>query len=136
MITIQQLTDSDLLQVYTTSCRAIALAKAKGRMYATDGQSLTLEQLQLDNDHIMREVNNRLSFHYKWEIDKINHSTQPAHGIKPGNVYKHTRMGAAKIQVVEAGTNEFSCRLYVSNFYLCRVILKQATILEHFSRLS
>jgi hypothetical protein len=137
MIIIQQITDSQLLQVYTNNCRAIEIARRCGKITATDGESVSLEQLQLDQDHIMREVNNRLSFDYKWEIDKIKSPpANPSQGIKPGNMYKHLLMAKVQIQIVEDDYNQWSCRLYVANFYLCRVILKQSTILEHFSRLS
>lgn len=135
MILIQQLTDSDLLQVYTTSCRALALAKQQGSaIYSTDGQHVPLEELQLDHDQIMREVNRRLP--YRWDVNHIINRTPPTHGIKPGNVYKHVLMPKVQIQIVEDDNNQYSCRLYAHSFYLCRVILKQSTILEHFSRLS
>lgn len=134
MLLVSQLTDADLLEVYTNSCRAMALAKRTGHIYATDGEALNLEQLQLDHDQIMREVNRRLP--YRWDLPAIQHRQPPTHGIKPGNVYKHNRMAIVQIQVLEDQGAHYNCRLYVASFYLCRVILKQSIILEHFSRLS
>lgn len=133
MIIVNKLSDSDLLEVYATSCRAIALAKQKGNAIYSDGQYIPLEELQLDHDQIMREVNRRLP--YQWDYSFINNPTPPTHGIKPGNVYKHMKMGTVQIQIVEDDNNQYSCRLYVANFYICRVILKQSTILEHFTKL-
>ena len=137
MITIHSLTDAELLNVYQTSCRAIALARQPhSAIYSTDGQHVPLEDLILDNDRIMREVKNRLPLSYQWEIEQIKTPPPPLHGIKPGNVYKHVRFGIVHVMVVADEGTEYNCRLYVQNFYICRILLKQSTLLQHFSRLT
>jgi hypothetical protein len=134
-ILINTCTDEQLLDLYKNSCQAIEIAKRTGKgVYATDGESIALEQLQLDNDMLMREVNHRLPVSYKWEIDKLAHG-QPEYKVAAGNRYRHTLVHALVLHVAERDGNEHSCRMYVVGKYCCRIIIKESTLLKHFTKI-
>jgi hypothetical protein len=134
-ILINTCSDRELLDIYANSCRAIEIAKRTGRnITATDGESIPLDQLQKDNDMILREVTYRLPVSYKWEIEKLTHG-QPDYKVAGGDRYRHTLVHALVLQVVERDGSEHSCRLFVLGKYCCRIIIKESTLLKHFTKI-
>jgi hypothetical protein len=135
MILIRNLTDAELLAIYQKSCKAISMCiKLKQPITATDGEQVTLEQLQQDHDQIMRHINSRLPIAYKWELDTLT-QTRNKYTVQPGNRYRHVTVKALTLQVVERNANEHNCRLYVLGYYCCRIIIKESTLLHHFTKL-
>lgn len=129
-IFINDVSDKYLLDLFSNSCRHIVLAK-RGRHH------MELEQLQLDNDHIMREVDRRLPASYRWQIEKIAfEQTTPEKDIRPGNRYKHNTLGMFQLQIVDTVDYNgpiFTVRAFIGRHYLCRILVKQATILAQFT---
>lgn len=135
MIIIRNLTDAELLAIYQKSCKAISLCiKHKQPITATDGEQVTLEQLQQDHDQIMRCIDQRLPSKYRWFIED---QTEPRnkYKVQPGNRYRHVTVKALTLQVVERNANEHNCSLYVLDYYCCRIIIKEGTLLHHFTKL-
>jgi hypothetical protein len=134
-ILINTCSDRDLLDIYTNSCRAIEIAKRTGkRITADDGESVSLDQLLKDHDMILREVTYRLPVSYKWEIEKLTYG-QPDYKVAGGDRYRHALVNALVLQVVERDVNEYSCRLFVLGKYCCRIIIKESTLLKHFTKI-
>ena len=136
-MTIYTFTDRELLNALTSNHRNLnkeRLLKRGGFPFAPE----RFEQLQLDNDYIMREIMNRIPSTHMWEVEKIAAGETIPSKVKPGNQYKHNIVGAVRLQVVdeyEFNGPLWTCRFHLGGKYICRIIVKQHTLLEHFTRL-
>ena len=116
MIIINQLTDEGLLNIYSKSCSSIARKKTNSAYLP----ELSLESLQVDNDHILREINHRIPVAYKWEIEKLQHETL-TNSAQPGQWYKHHKLGLFKLQIIDH--HDYNGPLWVCRAFIGRVYL-------------
>jgi hypothetical protein len=133
MIRINEVSDEALLDIYANSCRHMARAR-RNLSY-----EISLEDMQIDNDHIMREIMNRIPSTHKWCVDEIRKGlTEPARDIKAGMQYRHNVIRGLRLQICDEVDYKgplFSCRAFIGSIYVCRFIIKQHTILQHFERI-
>jgi|GEM_PF-6835824 len=131
MITINQISDEVLLGLIHTNNVFLHVAKNKKI-------GLNAEEIQQDQDRLMREVNNRLPISFKWDFEQIQRSLSPRSGVHPGNYYRHKIIPLLKLQIVEEHDYNgplWSCRCFAGKLYACRMIIRNSTLLEHFRKI-
>lgn len=128
---IEHFTDEDLLSIYEINCSQLSVARQKPNIHGW-----RMGQFLVDQKEIDKEIDKRMPKEFTYELEQIKRglSKTPTE-IRPGAMFRHCWAPMIKMVVADDANYQgplWSVKLFMGKMYVCRVIIKAATLTDLF----